>query len=130
MKNDTALTVTSLLTIVLFSLHQAGDVVRGIEPGGLKNLQGMSILVVWGAATLLLMGRRLGYVIILLGSLLTTLMPVSHLMGKGVGAIAASPGGFFFVWTLYAIGVVAPLSVLLSVRGLWLSRMARRDSMH
>lgn len=124
MKNDTALTVTSLLAIVLFSLHQAGDIVRGIEPGGLKNLQGMTILVVWGAATLRLMGRRLGHVIVLLGSVLTTLMPVSHLMGAGVGAIAAAPGGFFFVWTLYAIGVVAPLTVILSLRGLWLSRVS------
>jgi hypothetical protein len=42
--------------------------------------------------------------------------------GKGVGVasgIANSSGGFFFVWTLIALGVTALISVILSVRGLW-----------
>jgi hypothetical protein len=42
--------------------------------------------------------------------------------GKGVGVasgIANSSGGFFFVWTLIALGVTALFSVFLSVRGLW-----------
>jgi hypothetical protein len=41
--------------------------------------------------------------------------------GKGVGVasgIANSSGGFFFVWTLIALGVTALISVILSVRGL------------
>jgi hypothetical protein len=33
--------------------------------------------------------------------------------------IAQSSGGFFFVWTLLALGVTALFSVILSVRGLW-----------
>ena len=59
-------------------------------------------------------------VIILLGSLLGVGVPVIHMMGKGVGGkIAQSSGGFFFVWTLLALGVTALFSVILSVRGLW-----------
>jgi hypothetical protein len=47
-------------------------------------------------------------------------MPVIHMMGAGVGgAIAKSSGGFFFVWTLLALGVTGLFSVILSVRGLW-----------
>ena len=41
------------------------------------------------------------------------------MMGKGVGAIAKSSGGFFFVWTLLALGVTAVFSLILSARGLW-----------
>jgi hypothetical protein len=42
--------------------------------------------------------------------------------GKGVGVasgIANSSGGFFFVWTLIALGVTALFSVVLSAHGLW-----------
>ena len=42
--------------------------------------------------------------------------------GKGVGVasgIANSSGGFFFVWTLIALGVTALFSIVLSLRGLW-----------
>ncbi len=79
----------------------------------------MLIFVVWLCGTLVLAERRSGYVIILLGSLLGAGVPVI-MMGKGVGGnIAQSSGGFFFVWTLLALGVTALFSVIFSVRGLW-----------
>jgi hypothetical protein len=62
------------------------------------------------------------YPIILLGSLLGLVVPVIHMMGRGVGvagSIGHTRGAFFFVWTLIAIGVTSLLSVVLSVRGLW-----------
>ncbi|HUK89139.1 MAG TPA: hypothetical protein VLZ81_01980, partial [Blastocatellia bacterium] len=62
--------------------------------------------------------RRSGYVIVLLGSLLASAVPVIHMKGAGVGEIAKSSGGFFFVWTLIALGVTGIFSVILSVRGL------------
>jgi hypothetical protein len=78
------------------------------------------ILVVWLYGTLMLAGKRSGYVIILLGSLLGLVVPVMHMKGAGVGgAIAASSGGFFFIWTLLALGVTALFSVILAARGLW-----------
>jgi hypothetical protein len=80
------------------------------------------ISVVWLYATLVLAERRSGYVILLIGSLLGMLVPFVHMRGKGVGVasgIANSSGGFFFVWTLIALGVTALFSVILSARGLW-----------
>ena len=122
MKHSVMLTIASLLSILLFTLHLADDIVRGIEPGGLSNLiGGVLISVVWLYGTLVLAGRRSGYVIILLGSLLGSLMPLAHMRGAGLvgGRVANSSGIFFWVWTLIALGVTAPFSVILSARGLW-----------
>ncbi len=122
MKHSTMLTIASLLSILLTTLHLADDIVRGMEKGGVSTLVAVPILVLWLYATLVLAERRSGYVIILLGSLLGLCVPVIHMMGKGVGVgsnIANSSGAFFFVWTLLAIGVTALFSVILSVRGLW-----------
>ena len=91
-----------------------------MAPGTLPSRGAVLIWVVWLYGTLVLAERRSGYVIILLGSLLGAGVPVIHMMGKGVGGkIAQSSGGFFFVWTLLALGVTALFSVILSVRGLW-----------
>ena len=128
MKSDTTLTITSLLTVVLMSLHLTDDIVRGFEPGGLMNLIGVLILAVWLYATLALAGRRSGYIILLLGSLLAAMMPVLHMSGKGIGPrVTESSGGLFFVWTLVALGVIGTFSLVLSVRGLWRSRRAGAD---
>lgn len=117
------LTVASLLTLLLLTLHLADDIVRGFEPGGLNNLiGGVLISVIWLYGTLVLAGRRSGYVIILLGSLLGMFVPYIHMKGKGVGVaggIANSSGSFFFIWTLLALGVAALFCVILSAHGLW-----------
>jgi hypothetical protein len=122
MKQTVTLTITSLLSILFFTFHLADDIVRGMEKGGVSSLIAVPILVVWLYGTLVLADRRSGYVIIFLGSLLALVVPVIHMMGKGVGVdspIAKSSGAFFFVWTLIAIGVTALFSVILSARGLW-----------
>ena len=122
MKQNLLLTITSLLSILFMTFHLTDDIVRGMEPGGLSSLIAVPILVVLLYGTLVLAERRSGYVIILVGSLLLLVVPVVHMKGKGVGVasgIANSSGGFFFVWTLIALGVTALLSVILSVRGLW-----------
>jgi len=120
MKHNVMLTIASLLSILFMTFHLTDDIVRGMEPGTLPNFGGVLIFVVWLYGTLVLAERRSGYVIILLGSLLGAGVPVIHMMGKGVGGkIAQSSGGFFFVWTLLALGVTALFSVILSVRGLW-----------
>lgn len=122
MKHNVVLTITSLLSILLFTFHLADDIVRGFEKGGVSNLTAVPILVVWLYGTVILAERRSGYVIILLGSLLGVGVPVIHMMGKGVGVasgIAASSGGFFFIWTLIVLGVTTLFSLILSLRGLW-----------
>src|SRR5271156_6594549 len=122
MKPNTLLVIASVLSILLMTFHTADDIVRGMEPGTLFDLIVVPILVVWLYGTLVLAEGRSGYVIILLGSLLGLVVPVIHMKGKGVGVasgIANSSGGFFFVWTLIALGVTALFSIFLSVRGLW-----------
>ena len=121
MKQNVTLSITSLLSILFFTFHLSDDIVRGFEPGGFRQVTGLLILVVWLYGTLVLSGRRSGYIIILLGSLLTSLMPLAHMRGAGLvgGRIVNSSGIFFWVWTLIAIGAIAPFSAVLSVRGLW-----------
>lgn len=119
MKHNVMLTVTSLLSILLFSIHLTGDIVRGIEPGTATNLPAVPILVVWLYGTLVLAERRSGQVIMLLGGLLAAVVPVLHLRGAGVGGeFARSSGAFLFIWTLFALGVTGTFSFILSVRGL------------
>jgi hypothetical protein len=121
MKHNVMLTIASLLSILLLTFHLSGDIVRGMEKGGISNLIAVPILVVWLYGTLVFAERRSGYIIILLGSLLALGVPVIHMKGAGVGAqVAKAPSGaFFFVWTLIALGVTALFSIILSARGLW-----------
>jgi len=115
------LTVISLLSLLLLTFHLAHDIVYGYERGVVSNLIAVPIFVIWLYATLVLAGRRSGYIIILVGSLLAMGVPVIHMSGRGIGAgrVFGSSGAFFFVWTLIAIGVTSLFSVILSLRGLW-----------
>ena len=121
-RNTVTLIITSLLSILLFSLHLADDIVRGFEPGPLTNLQAVLIFVFWMYGTLVLVERRSGYIITLLGGLFSLVVPLAHMRGKGVGItskLANTSGHLFFVWTLFAIGVTGLFSAILSVHGLW-----------
>ena len=123
MKHRITLTITSLLSILLFTLHWADEVARGIEPGTLSASGGLLILAVWLCGTLVLGGeRRSGLIIMLVGALLASGVPVLHMSGKGLvgGRIAAnSSGALFWVWTLIALSACGTLSLVLSVRELW-----------
>jgi hypothetical protein len=119
MKENIILTIMSLLSILFATFHLADDIDRGMSPGGLLNLIVVVVCVVWLYGTLVLAGRRSGYVIILLASLLMMVIPVIHMRGVGIGFGTRRSGGFFFVWTLLALGVTALFSVILSARGLW-----------
>ena len=120
MKHKLVLVIASLLSILFMTLHLTDDVVRGMEPGTLFDLVLVPILAVWLYGTLVLADRRSGHVIILLGSLLSLVVPVIHMKGAGVGGtIAKSSGAFFFIWTLIALAVTALFSVILSAHGLW-----------
>jgi hypothetical protein len=67
-----------------------------------------------------------------LGSLLAMFVPYVHMRGnKGVGLasrMANTSGHFFFVWTLFAIGVLGLFSAILSARGLWSLPWRRRGA--
>ena len=124
MKDNGMLTITSLLLVLLLTCHLAQDIVYGYEPGGLSNLVGgVLISVVWLYGTLVLAGRRSGYIITLLLSLFSLVVPIIHMKGpKGVGLasrLANTSGHFFFAWSLIAIGVLGLFSAILAAHGLW-----------
>ena len=127
-RENVILSVTSVLSVLLFTFHMAGDIMRGIEKGNFSNLGFFPIGVVWLYAALLLVERRSGYLILLLASILGSGIPLVHMMGKGLGtaSIVKSDGAFFFIWTLMALGITALISVILSARGLWSVRRAAR----
>ena len=123
MKNSVMLTITSLLLVLFLTFHMSGDIVYGWEPGGVANLVGTVLIgVVWMYATLVLAGRRSGYIIMLLMSLASLGVPFIHMKGRGVGLASSrlpnTSGHFFFVWTLLAIGVLGLFSAILSAHGL------------
>ncbi|HUK30844.1 MAG TPA: hypothetical protein VLV89_07000 [Candidatus Acidoferrum sp.] len=118
MKRSVMLTIASLLSILLFMLHVTDDIVRGLDKARPLNLIVVAILAVWLYGTIVLTEKRSGYTITLIGGILALLMPVIHLRGTGIVNIVKSSGGFFFLWTLFALGVLGLFSIILSVRGL------------
>lgn len=111
---------TSVLSVILLTIHLAGDIILGIEKGGPLNFVIFPILTGWLYGTLVLTGKRSGYIITLLGGLLGLLMPVLHMKGNGINPeLLKSNGAFLFVWTLLAIGVTSLFAVVLSVMELW-----------
>lgn len=120
MKSNATLMIASLLSIILMIFHMTDDIVRGMEPGTLFDLIIVPVLAVWLYGTLVLRERRSGYIIVLVVSLLALFVPIIHMKGAGVGGtIAKSSGGFFFIWTLIALGVTSLFTVMLSARALW-----------
>src|SRR3954463_5809498 len=124
MRQNAVLVVTSLLSILLLTLHVADDIVRGISKAEPSNTA-LVVLVILLYGTLVLAGRRSGYVILLLVGLFAAGMPVIHMRGAHYGDIARSAGGFFFVWTLLSLGAVGAAAFFLSARGLWRLRRGR-----
>jgi hypothetical protein len=124
MKQTAILTVTSLLSILLLTLHITDDIVRGISKAEPANIA-LVVLVVFLYGTLVLSEMRSGHVVMLLVGFFAAAMPVIHMRGAHYGEIARSAGGFFFVWTLWALGGLGGLTFVLSAGGLWRLRRAR-----
>ena len=125
MKQNAILTVTSVLSILLLTLHVTDDIVRGISKAEPSDIA-LFVLVVLLYGTLVLGERRSGHVIMLLVGLFAAGMPVIHMKGAHYGEIAKSAGGFFFVWTLWALGGLGGFTFILSARGLWNQRARSR----
>jgi hypothetical protein len=125
MKHHVTLTITSLLSILLLTLHVTDDIVRGISKAESSNTA-LLVLVVFLYGTLILAERRSGHIIMLLVGLFAAGMPVIHMRGAHYGEIAKSAGGFFFVWTLWALGGLGGFTFVLSAQKLW-SRRERQS---
>jgi hypothetical protein len=118
MKPNVMLVVTSLLSILLLTLHVTDDIVRGISKAQPSNIA-LLVLTLFLYGTLVLAERRSGHVIMLLIGMFAAAMRVIHMRGVHYGEIAKSTGGFFFVWTLWALGGLGGVTFILAVRGLW-----------
>lgn len=118
MKHNAILVVTSSLSILLLTLHITDDIVRGISKAESSNTA-LVVLVLLLYGTLVLAERRSGHAIMLLVGLFAAAMPVMHMRGTHYPEIARSPGGFFFVWTLWALGGIGGLTFVLAAQGLW-----------
>jgi hypothetical protein len=125
MREQTILVVTCLLSLLLLTLHITDDIVRGISQAESSN-SALLVFVIFLYGPLLLAGRRSGYVIMLLVGLVAAAMPVIHMRGVRYPEIARSAGGFFFVWTLWALGGLGGFTFVLSARGLWRLRPGRQ----
>lgn len=121
MKTSTMLKASSLLSILLFSIHLAFDIVHGVERGDRGDLTGTVLIeLVWLCAALLWAGRRLGLVILLVGALLAVVVPALHMNPAGIGArYADTDGAVLFFWSLLALGVSGAFSFVLALRELW-----------
>ena len=129
MKHSLMLTITSLLSILFLTFHLSDEIARGMERGGLNMVIPVLILGVWLYGTLVLAGRRSGYIIMLLVSIFGMGVPILHMTGSGLvgGRIAPnSSGAFFWVWGNFALCVISVFAFILSARGLWSLPWRRR----
>jgi hypothetical protein len=117
MRKNLSLTIASLLTIVLFTLHIADDTIHakeGMDATGTLITVAIGVVFLW--ATVELAGRRLGYLLMLLGGLASAYMPFLHTMGP-----RATRWGFEFIWAMFAMAVSGIYVALLAGRELWRS---------
>ncbi len=121
MKPSVMLTIASLLSLVLVMCHLTGDVLLQVD-GSVKYPIPVVIFAVWLYGTLMLSDRVAGYVIMLFGGLVSVAMIVVH----SKGGIVHKTGGFFFVWTLFALSATGWFMMILSARGLWVALRTRR----
>ena len=123
------ITIASLLSIVLTTFHVTSDMALGIDKPGLGILFVLVPIVVFLlCGTLLLAGRRSGYIIILVGSLLGLAVAYLHLGSARIGERAMASGGFFFIWTLVAMSTTSLFSIILAAQGLWRLQRSSRGS--
>ena len=120
MKDTRILMVSSLLSILLLSIHVTDDVARGFDKWRPSSpIFCVVVLPILLCGALVLNERRSGLILMLITGLGSMGMPILH---RGAGTVARN-GGPFFLWTLIALGATGGLTVILVVRALWNRRM-------
>lgn len=129
MNNRVTLTITSLLSTILFALHWVDEITRGLEQARVANLPGVLIIVVLLCGPLLLGGRRSGYILMLVGGILGFGVLLLHMGGAGLlrGKIAGTSGIYFWVLTLIALGATSAITAILAAVELWRMQRSRRN---
>ena len=121
MKRNDLLSVTSILSAFLLALHLSQDIVFGFDRAGLNHLVGVSILLVLACGALLPRERLAGIVIMLPGGVMAVGMLPLHTRNGLRPVFLEKSGALLFIWTIYVLGVIGALSVILAVRA-WLAR--------
>ena len=109
---------TSLLLLLLLTLHIVDDIVHGFDSAGLINMIGIVVLGFLIYGTLLLRERISGHIVMLFIALFSLLMPIVHLRSPRINETAQAGGGFFFIWTLWALGGIGIFAIILAIQGL------------
>jgi hypothetical protein len=120
MKHNVMLTVSSLLTLLLMIIHLTQDVMRQADGTNMIPIP-VVVFAVWLYGTLMLSDRVWGYIIMLLGGLIGAAMIIVH----SKGGVISNSGGFFFVWTLFALSTTGWFTAILSARGIWTTLRSR-----
>ena len=128
MTNNLMLRNTSLILLLLLTLHVVDDVVHGFDPAGLINMAGIVVLGFLIYGTLMLHERRSGHIVMLFVAVFSALMPVVHLRSPRINETAQASGGFFFIWTLWALGGIGIFGIILAIQGLLNLRRNKRGS--
>jgi hypothetical protein len=123
MTRDRLLVISSVLSILLLTVHLTSDVVRArfgnLEQGG-STMVVVPLLALLLYATLAHSESRYGRIMMLITALIAILMPVAHVMGPTglfTGHLArGEPGDFIFVWTLHLLGVIGLFSLMLAIK--------------
>jgi hypothetical protein len=115
------LTAASLLSLLLMIVHLTQDVLFQAE-GHVKYPIPVVVFGVWLFGTLVLSERLAGYIIMLLAGLIGAGMIIIH----SPGFVVRQSGGFFFVWTLFALSTTGWFTAILAARGLWTAYHSRR----
>jgi hypothetical protein len=127
-KQNSLLSVTSILSVLLLALHISQDIVFGFDRAGLNHLVGVGILLVVVCGAVLLRERRSGEVIMLLGGVMSVGMLPLHMRNGLRPEFLEKSGALLFIWTLYVLGVIGAFSVILAVLTLRARRTASRGS--
>ena len=124
MKHNVMLIVASLLTLLLTIIHLTQDVMRQADGTNMIPIP-VVVFAVWLYGTLMLSDRIWGYIIMLLGGLIGAAMIILH----SKGGVISNSGGFFFVWTLFALSTTGWFTAILSARGIWTALRSRRATL-
>lgn len=123
MKKLDLLSWTSIVSVLLLSLHISQDIAFAFDRAGLNHLTGVAILLVVLCGAVLLREQLFGKVIILLGGLMSAGMLPLHMRNGLRPEFLEKSGALLFIWNLYVLGVIGAFTIILAV----LSLLGRRD---
>ena len=124
MTQNRTLTISSLLTLVLTLFHLTHDALHqadGMSASDVTILLVIMLTMLYG--TVEFAGRLAGFIIMFLGGVAGASMPYLHSVGP-----RATRWGYFFVWTLFALGLSGSFTAILAAKAAWRLLRSRGNS--